>query len=161
MQLRLRSSLLGLGLDSTQSKIKLCLLLAASVIGGFGLAHWRGQTYAGSLTSVSVTSTNVRPSFRGALTTGNVVGTNTVIINTTANAYASTSSAQLVEDDVLLIGSGGTLRSYTVASTTSLSTFTLTASLLSGDADSGDDVATASSNLAVRLPLSQPLIMVN
>lgn len=130
---------------------RMIVLAVAVVAGGFGLAHWYGQTYSANLTSVSVTTTNSRPSFRGALTAGNTAGSSIAIINTTPNSYASTSSAQLVEGDVLRIGSAGTLRAYTVASTSSESTINLTAALLAGDADSGDDViSTASATLNVR-----------
>lgn len=144
-------SLPKLSSNTTQSKFKLGLFLTAGVLAAFGVAHYRGQTYSANLTGVSVTSNNVRPSFRGALAAGNVAGTSTVVINTTANAYASTSSAQLVEGDVIRIGSAGTLRAYTVASTSSLANFSLTAALLAGDADAGDDViATSSATLNVR-----------
>ena len=151
MQSKLHFQLPKFSLKPNPSQIKAGIFLAVTLLGSVGFAHWYGQTYSAALTSVSVTSTNVRPSFRGALTTGNTVGSSTVTINTTPGSYASTSSAQLVEGDALLIGSAGTLRAYTVASTSSLSSFSLTAALLAGDADSGDDViATASSNLAVR-----------
>jgi hypothetical protein len=126
-------------------------IAAACLVGGFGLAHWAGQTYSANLTSVSVTTTNSRPSFRGALAAGNTAGSSIITINTTPGSYASSSSAQLVEGDVLRIGSAGTLRSYTVASTSSLSVINLTAALLAGDADTGDDViATSSATLNAR-----------
>ncbi len=113
------------------------------------------QLRSANLTSVSVTMSNSRPSFRGALAAGNTAGSSVVTINTTANAYPSTSSAQLVEGDTVLIGEAGSLGTYTVASTSSLSTFTIkspsNSSLLSGDTDTGDDViATSSSTLTVR-----------
>jgi hypothetical protein len=109
------------------------------------------QLKSASLTSVSVTSSNPRPSFRGALGAGNVAGTSTVIINTTAGAYPSTSSAQLVQGDSLRIGSAGIMGTYTVASTSSLSTFNIAPVLAAGDADAGDDViSTSAANLTVR-----------
>jgi hypothetical protein len=104
------------------------------------------KTYhSASLTTVSVTSSNPRPSFRGALASGNSVGSSIVTINTTANAYPSTSSAQLVEGDTVRIGEAGSLASHTVASTSSLSTFTTTTALASGDTDVGDDVISSQS----------------
>lgn len=151
MPLKTPFSLPKFNLSSTQSRVKLGLFAVVSIMGVFGLAHFKNQAYSANLTEVSVTSTNVRPSFRGALAAGNIAGTSKAIINTTANAYASSSSAQLVEGDVVRIGSAGTLRAYTVASTSSLSTFSLTAALLTGDSDAGDDViATSSSTLNVR-----------
>jgi hypothetical protein len=44
-----------------------------------------------SLTSVSVTLSNSRVSFRGALTSGNTAGSSSVIINTTPGAFPSSS----------------------------------------------------------------------
>lgn len=128
------------------SALPLCFALFL-VIGGVN--H---QLKSASLSTVSVTSSNPRPSFRGALGAGNVDASSIVIINTTANAYPSTSTAQLVEGDVMRIGEGGSMGSYTVASTSSLSTFTVTSALAAGDADTGDDViSTASANLTTRL----------
>lgn len=121
------------------------LILALFFFSFFAAAGVNHQLRSANLTTVSVTLSNPRPSFRGALGAGNSVGSSVVTINTTANAYPSTSSAQLVEGDVVRIGSGGTLNSYTVASTSSLSTFTTTAVLASGDTDAGDDVISTSS----------------
>ena len=98
-----------------------------------------------SLTTVSVTLSNARPSFRGALAAGNTAGTSLAVINTTTGAYPSTTSAQLVEGDTLLIGEAYSLGSYTVASTSSNSTINLTAVLAAGDADTGDDVIASTS----------------
>ncbi len=132
-------------------KIILIPLLLVAFFGIAMITKINHKYQAASLTTVSVTSSNPRPSFRGALTAANAVGTSQVVINTTANAYPSTSSAQLVEGDALLIGENGSLGAYTVASTSSLSTFSITTALASGDADSGDDViATSSANLSVR-----------
>lgn len=125
------------------------IALLLGLLGGISFINER--SYADSLTSVSVTMSNARPSFRGALTSGNTAGSTQVIINTTPNAYPSTSSAQLVQGDVVLIGESGSLGSYTVASTSSLSTFTIESALAAGDADSGDDViATTSASQTVR-----------
>lgn len=123
-------------------KVAILLVFLFSFFAVAGVNH---QLRSANLTTVSVTLSNPRPSFRGALGSGNSVGSSLVTINTTANAYPSTSSAQLVEGDVVRIGSGGTLNSYTVASTSSLSTFTITSTLASGDTDAGDDVISTSS----------------
>jgi len=121
-------------------------------LGIFTVSSFVNQNLkSASLSTVSITSSNPRPSFRGALTSGNSVGSTTVIINTTAGTYPSTSSAQLVEGDVLRIGAGPTLGSYTVASTSSNSTFTVTTGLASGNTTSGNDVvSTSSAALTVR-----------
>lgn len=128
------------------SAVPICLALLL-IVGAIN--H---QLKSASLSTVSVTSSNPRPSFRGALAAGNTVGSTLVTINTTANAYPSTSSAQLVEGDVMRIGEGGSLGSYTVASTSSLSTFSITTALASGDTELNDDViSTSSANLTTRL----------
>jgi hypothetical protein len=136
---------------SRPRKLQRVLVLPIFLALFFGVAAVNKTLHSVSLTTVSVTSSNPRPSFRGALTSGNSVGSSQVVINTTAGAYPSTSSAQLVEGDVVLIGEAGSLGSYTVASTSSLSRFTTTTALASGDADSGDDViSTSSAALTVR-----------
>ncbi len=115
------------------------------------MAFVNNQLESANLTSVSLTLANSRPSFRGALTTGNTAGSSIITINTTPGAYPSTSSAQLVEGDVLRIGEIYSLGSYTVASTSSNAVISLTSSLAAGDADSGDDVvASSSGSLTVR-----------
>jgi hypothetical protein len=56
-----------------------------------------------------------------------------------------------VQGDALRIGNAGSLGSYTVASTSSLSTFTITAGLASGDIEASDDViSTQSATQTVR-----------
>jgi len=135
----------------TSQKIILIPLLLVIFFGVAMITKINHKYQAASLTTVSVTSSNPRPSFRGALAAGNAALSTQVIINTTANAYPSTSSAQLVQGDTLLIGEGGSLGSYPLASTSSLSTFSITSALAAGDADTGDDViATSSANLTVR-----------
>ncbi len=134
-------------------KIALILFLVAFFFVGSTAVNQ--QIRSANLTSVSVTMSNSRPSFRGALAAGNSAGSSSVVINTTAGAYPSTSSAQLVEGDSIYIGEGGSLGAYTVASTSSLSTFTIkspsNSTLLAGDIDTGDDViASNSSSLTVR-----------
>jgi hypothetical protein len=137
---------------NTQAQTRSLSLVALLLMAGiFLVAKYFGQSSAANLTSVSVTTTNSRPSFRGALTSGNNAGSSIAIINTTPGAFASTSTAQLVEGDVVRIGSAGALNPYTVASTSSLSTFSLTSVLASGDEDEDDDViSTASAVLNVR-----------
>jgi len=103
------------------------------------------QGKADSLTSVSVTLSNPRLSFRGALDSGNTVGSSIVIIDTDAGDYPSTSSAQLVQGDVLAIGNAGSLATHTVASTSSLSTISITTGLASGDTEAADDVISSQS----------------
>lgn len=103
------------------------------------------KSQADSLTSVSVTLSNPRLSFRGALTTGNSEASSIIYINTTPGDYDSTSSAQLVQGDILRIGETNSLGSYTVASTSSLSTISMTSALAAGDADTGDDVISSQS----------------
>ena len=75
-------------------KIILIPLLLVAFFGIAMITKINHKYQAASLTTVSVTSSNPRPSFRGALTAANAVGTSQVVINTTANAYPSTSSAQ-------------------------------------------------------------------
>lgn len=103
------------------------------------------------LTSSSVTLSNPRPSFRGALAAGNSDGSSQVTITTTAGAYPSTSSAQLQEGDTVRIGEAGSLGNYTITNTEPNSKFYVTPVLASGDADSADDVvSTQSATLTVR-----------
>lgn len=117
----------------------------------FGVGHYFNNGYSANLNEVSVTLSNSRPSFRGALASGNTVGSSIIYINTTQNSYPSTSSAQLVQGDTLRIGSGAGLGTYVVANTSSLSTINLTSELLAGHADVGDDViATSSTDMTVR-----------
>lgn len=108
------------------------------------------QSYSASLTSVSVTLSNPRLSFRGALGSGNTVGSSQVTITT--SSYPSITTAQLVEGDTALIGNAGTMDVYTVAAVNSASVFSITSGLGTGDADSGDDViSTQSATHTVRL----------
>lgn len=116
---------------TTSLFLTLCILSGAVVTQHLQSAN---------LTEVSVTLSNARPSFRGALAAGNSAGSSQAIINTTAGDYPSTSSGQLVEGDSLAIGENGSLGTYTVATTSGESTINLTSSLAAGDADLGDDV---------------------
>jgi len=143
------------------SRLKAWLILAILVAGAVVSARYFGASYSANILDVSVTTSNSRPSFRGALGAGNVVGTSKVIINTTpndqANSYPSSSSAQIVEGDSVLIGSGGTMGVYTVASSSAigpnslLDSIQLTSVLGAGHADAGDDlISTQSAQLRVR-----------
>ncbi len=142
-------------------RIRFLLVIAILIASAVVVAKYFGNSYSANLLTVSVTTTNSRPSFRGALDTGNVVGTSKVIINTLANntagSYPSSSSAQLVEGDTVRIGNGGTMGLYTVASSSAvgpnslLNSMQLTAVLLAGQADAADDViSTQAANLNVR-----------
>lgn len=126
-------------------------LLFTLALGFFVLGHLQ-RTQSANLSNVSVTLSNSRPSFRGALAAGNVAGSSQIIINTTDGAYPSSSSAQVVVGDAMRIGEAGSLGSYTVTDVVDSSTINITPVLASGDSDTGDDViATASSTLTVRL----------
>ncbi len=112
------------------------------------------QSYSANLTSVKVTLSTSRPSFRGILAAGNVANTSNVIINTTAGAAPSISTAQLVQGtavgEEVLIGNSDSLAIYDVTQVVSDSTFTINPVLSAGDADAGDDViATSSAELVV------------
>lgn len=126
--------------------VVICLILGMFVIG-----HLQG-TKSANLSNVSVTLSNSRPSFRGGLAAGNVVGTSQVILNTSDGVWPSSSSAQLVIGDSLRIGEAGSLGTYTVTEIVDNSTLNVTPVLLAGDADLNDDVvASTSATLTVRL----------
>lgn len=115
------------------------------------VALYNQKSNSANLTSVSATLANSRPSFRGAVAAGTSTGASLVVINTTPNAYPSTSSAQLAEGDSVSIGETSSLGSYTVTATGSADRFTLTPVLLAGDTDVGDDViSTQSGQVSVR-----------
>jgi hypothetical protein len=122
-------------------------------------AGWfANQSYSLNLTNVSFTLANSRLSFRGGLASGNTVGSSVVTINTTPGDFPSTSSAQLVQGDVVAIGDGSTLSTHTVASTSSESTFSITTALASGDTESGDAViSTQSGQVTVRFTTANAL----
>lgn len=127
---------------------KISKLLSFSLFAGlfFGLTGYSIKTsYSANLTNVSSTISNSRLSFRGALGSGNAAASSIISIDVDAGDYPSTSSAQLVEGDVLRIGEDGSLGSYTVASTSSLSTLSLKTVLAAGDADTADDVISTQS----------------
>ena len=145
-----------------QSRVKSLLIFFVIVAGLAVVSKFNSRPYSLSLASVSVTLSNSRPSFKGALAAGNFVGTSRAIINTTANAYPSTSSAQLQQGDTVAIGEAGSLEVYTVASTSANNAIYLdapsSAILLAGDADTGDDViSTVSSSLTVKFTTANAL----
>lgn len=141
-------------LSLPQKLLALCIVGASLAVAG----ELSNKSHSFSLASVSVTLSNSRLSFRGALGAGNTVGTSQVIINTTAGAYPSTNSAQLVEGDTIAVGEGGSLATHDVTDIVSGSQFTIDDVLASGDADTGDDViSTQSASLTVRLTTSNAI----
>ncbi|MEX0896124.1 MAG: hypothetical protein WDZ94_04300 [Patescibacteria group bacterium] len=131
--------------------IKRGLFAMTGLLAFLALGMFYETTHSANLSEVSVTLSNPRPSFRGALAAGNAEGTSQVIINDTPGDYPSTSTAQLVEGDTMRIGSAGDMGSYTVSDTIDESNFTIGSVLGSGHADSGDDVISSqSADLTVR-----------
>jgi len=109
------------------------------------------QSQSANLTNTSVTLSNSRLSFVGALDTGNAEGSSQVIVETTTGDYPSTTSAQLVIGDTLAIGESGSLGSYTITDVVSTSTLNITPVLATGDADEDDVViSTQSATQTVR-----------
>lgn len=103
-----------------------------------------------SLTSVSVTLSNPRLSFRGTLDGSNVAGTSQVTINT-SSGQPSLSTAQLQNGDSVAIVNADSLGVYTVSTTNPTSAFTISSTLAAGDADTNDEViSTQSASLTVR-----------
>jgi len=128
------------------------LLVVAVLVIGFSTVSLVNRIRSASLTSVSVTLSNSRHSFNGRLAAGNTVGASSIIINTTAGAYASTDSAQLVQGDSLGIGGTGNINTYTVTDVVSTGVINITPVLASGDTESGDVViSTQSGTLTARL----------
>lgn len=128
-------------MTSIQSKKLLALstfIVAVAVAG-----KWAQNSQSASLTSVSVTVSNPRPSFSGALDTGNVVGTSQVIIDT--SGYPSTTTDQLQTGDTLLIDTSGSMGTYTITNVVSGSMVNITPVLGAGNADPGDDVVSVQS----------------
>lgn len=121
------------------------VLVAGLVFAGMLFGGFYQQSQSASLTNVSVTLSNSRLSFSGALTAGNTAGASQVIIDTTTGDWPSTTSAQLVSGDVLGIGDAGTIGLYTITSINSASTFNVTPVLAAGDVDAGDIVISTQS----------------
>ncbi len=120
------------------------------------------KPYSLSLNSVSATLSDARLSFKGALTTGNTEGTSYAYINTTAEAYPSTSATQLVAGQTVKIGAAGTMGTYTIASTSAHNLLYLKSpsfsTLQTGNATSGNDVISSiSSTLTVKLTTANAL----
>jgi hypothetical protein len=101
-------------------------------------------TKSANLTSVSVTLSNPRLSFRGSLGAGNSAGSSLVTIDTGSN-HPSLSTAQLLQGDSVAIGEAASLGVYTVASTNPTTQFSLSSVLAAGDADLNDDVISTQS----------------
>lgn len=124
-------------------KSKKILALSTFVVAVAVAGGWAQNSQSASLTSVSVTVSNPRPSFRGALETGNTVGTSQVIID--ATGYPSTTTDQLQTDDVLLVGTAGTMGTYTITNVVSSTLVNITPVLAATDADAGDTVISTQS----------------
>ncbi len=140
--------------------LRLAFLASLFLVLTVVTARYSNKQYTASLSSVSVTLSNSRPSFRGALKAGNSVGSTIAYINTTQNAYPSTASSQLVQGDSVRIGNGSTMSLFTVDDTYNNVTVPfqaedkiyLSAGLGSGQADAGDDViSTQSAVLTAKL----------
>lgn len=128
-------------------KRALSILLVPIIFIGFSFLS---SAKSASLTSVSVTLSNPRLSFHGALDGSNVVGTSQVTIDT-GSIKPSLSTAQLQNGDSISIGDTNSLANYTVSTTNPAGAFSLTSVLLAGDADTNDDViSTQSGSLTVR-----------
>ncbi|MBP7875482.1 hypothetical protein KA012_00615 [Candidatus Woesebacteria bacterium] len=101
--------------------------LSLFVVGGLFIASQAYKPlHSSDLTQVSVTLSNPRLSFVGRLAAGNVAATTNVTIKTTAG-ISSTNTNQLQRGDVVKIGQGGAMVSYTVKDTLPASSFTTTA----------------------------------
>ena len=128
-------------------KRSLAVLIVPIIFMGISFSN---RAQSASLTSVSVTLSNPRLSFRGSLDGNNVAGTSQVSINTSSN-HPSLSTAQLQNGDTVAIGESDSLATYTVATTNPTGEFTLASTLAAGDADLDDDViSTQSAALTVR-----------
>ena len=133
-------------MKKSRSILRTTLAITTMLLAGVAVGRANQQeSLSASLTSVSVTLSNSRLSFRGGLTTGNSAGASNVLIETTAGDFPSTSSAQLQEGDTVLIGEGGSLGSYTVSSTNPDGDFSVTPVLAAGDIDDNDDVVATQS----------------
>ena len=132
---------------TTSKKIVTASLLFAGILFG-GMYQ---QSESASLTNASVTLSNSRLSFSGAVGAGNVVGASQATINTTTGAWPSTTSAQLVSGDVIGLGDTSSITSYTITSVNNASTFNVTPVLGAGDTDAGDiAISTQSATQTVR-----------
>ncbi|MBP7700928.1 hypothetical protein KA111_02580 [Candidatus Woesebacteria bacterium] len=127
------------------------ILIASFLVASMFIGGSYQKSQSASLSNVSATLSNSRLSFRGSLTTGNLAGSSQVLINTTTGAAPSTTSAQLITDDVVAIGDTNSLALYTITSVDSAGVFNVTPVLLAGDVDNNDDViSTQSATQTVR-----------
>jgi len=127
-------------------KIRPLLVFSVVFLAVAATGRFARQSYSANLTNVSVTLSNSRLSFKGALAAGNTVGSSQITINSTANAYPSTDSAQLQQGDIVRIGEAGSLASHTVTGISSANSFEIGTVLVAGDADTGDDVIASQSS---------------
>lgn len=135
----------------TKNKFYLFFLLGFGLIAYQLGAKYFNQVYSLELDTVSVTISNSRPSFRGGLNGAHSSGVSILTIDGTQNAFASTSSAQLMQGDTVTVGTAGTMEvDIVVASTSSLTTINLTTALASGKLDNDEVISTQSADLTVR-----------
>jgi|SRR3989344_5004718 len=121
------------------------LVFGVIFLGVIVAGRFARQSYSANLTNVSVTLSNSRLSFRGALASGNTVGSSQVTINSTANAFPSTDSAQLQQGDTVRIGEAGSLASHTITGISAANAFEIGTTLASGDTEALDDVISTQS----------------
>lgn len=116
------------------------LLIVPAIIIGIGVILVSGslhKSYSVNLTSVTDTLSTSRLSWVGREAAGNIVGSAIVNIDTTANTYESTSSANLFVNDTIRLGNGAAMGSYTVKGILSTSQIQVTPVLASGQATAG------------------------
>lgn len=123
------------------------LLLICFATGFALLGRFQQITHSASLANVSATLSNARPSFRGALASGNVEGSSQVHIQTAAGSYPSTSATHLQVGDSVSIGMGGGMGSFAITEVTSDGSFTINEPLGTGQATVGSDIISTQSAL--------------
>lgn len=126
---------------TTQKKLIVSTLLLVGMVA----AGFVQTSQSASLTNVSVTLSNSRLSFSGAMSAGNTAGSSQVIIDDTVGDWPSTDSAQIVSGDTFTIGNDGTATNYTVTSIDTANTFNVTPVLEANDIDAGDIVISTQS----------------
>jgi hypothetical protein len=136
-------------------QIKKSLVLGSFVAASFALGLTAQESRSASLPNTSVTLSNSRLSFRGALTASNAVGSTEVRINT-SNAggnrpHASFDATQLQKNDPVKIGLAANMgQTYTVTDIIDGGTFTVTPALVTNNATLNDIViSTQSATLTV------------
>ncbi len=132
------------------SKSRKKILILSVLISAAGVAGGIAQrSESASLTNVSFTLSNPRPSFAGVLEAGNAESASQVIIDTTG--HPSFTTDQLQTDDTVAIGNSNTISQYNVSGIVSSSAFNISPVLGGGDADTGDVViSTQSAAVTVR-----------